>query len=175
MAESAAVFERMVKVESGVDARPEHFTEEIIRILKDVSMNSVSEGQTVHHKVHLVCAEIPFNHMGNRTGVTGMCCRILRMVRSSAERRPTRFGGQRRVSTAVRYRSNWTPKAVVVLGIKASDGGIRITSPEHGHQPGTFHYIEFLVFDKIVKSTCILLRGVFRPEQANLGLRWRAQ
>lgn len=82
-------------MESGVDARPEYFTEEIIRILKDVSMNSVGEGKTVHHEVHLWSAEIALNQTGNRTGDAGMCRRVLRMVGSSAERQPTRFGGQR--------------------------------------------------------------------------------
>src|SRR5208283_3455139 len=128
----------MIKMESSVDPRPKYLTEKVVAILKNVGMNSVGEGKTVHHNVHSGRAEIALNQMGNRTGHAGMCCWILRMVGSNAQWEPIHILAQRRVSTARRNRCHWPPKAVVVLAVKASDGGIGIPRPQNRHHPSAF-------------------------------------
>src|SRR5215471_9551922 len=107
----------MVIVETGIDSRPKDFGEEVVGVFEDVGMNSVGENQAVHDNAHVRGAEITFNQLGKRTGDTGMCCRIFRMVWRNAQGRPGSIGGQLSVSASSRDRCNRSPKAIVILAV----------------------------------------------------------
>src|SRR5271165_632504 len=162
-------------VKTGIDARPKYFAIEVVDIFKDMGMNTVCENQAVNHDMHLRRVKIGFDQMRECIGDACVCCWVLWMVWSWAERRPLGIGGQFRVSATGGDGCDGAPEVVVVLGVETTDSGISITCPENRHQARAFCYVEFLVFNKISEGTRILLCGVLRPELANLclGLRTR--
>src|SRR3984885_5539472 len=59
----ATVDERVIEMESGIDTGPEHFVEEVTRIVKAMCVCAVLESQTVYDNMHFGSAEVVRNQV----------------------------------------------------------------------------------------------------------------
>ena len=90
----APVFERMIKMEAGIDARPKYLVDQVAGIFKHMLMDAVREDLAVGKHVHPRGAEEARNELRRGPGDAGVGGRIFGVPRSGAQRQPRRIGNQ---------------------------------------------------------------------------------
>ena len=136
-----AILQRVMEVETGIDAGPEDLIEPIGGVFKRMRVNAVGERMAIDHYMYLLRAEEVANQARYRTGSATMRRRIFRMIRRDAQRRPAGIGCQFGVRAAGLNGGNRPPEIKRILRIDAPNERIRQSRPQNGRQPGRIQHV----------------------------------
>src|SRR5207237_8798793 len=65
LTQSAAIHQRVMEMEAGVDAGPENFREQVVRILKNMGVDAIREHQAINDHVNFGSTKIALNQVGD--------------------------------------------------------------------------------------------------------------